>query len=131
MRSISRLPLSQTLCTDKFSEVCVCARDEHASSGARVVPFSNRDAQPGDLGMNRKSTIARSLESRQAGFEPSMGGFGWMEHCPKCDHAFLHGWSAANAMNAEHSSACRARLEGELANTAKGRERIGRTKDRF
>ena len=58
-----------------------------------------------------------------------MGGYGWTEHCPKCDHARMYGWRSAST--AQHSTLCRARIEGELTNTARGRERLDHTKERF
>ena len=51
-----------------------------------------------------------------------MGGFGWTEHCPKCSKARLYGWKEST--NIQHSEQCRKRLESELGQTEKGRERI-------
>ena len=129
MRSISRLPLSQRWCADKVSVVNVCARDEHTSRGARAVPLTDREPRLEDLAVPGKSRTARRLELRQADFDPLMGGYGWTEHCPKCDHARMYGWRSAST--AQHSVMCRARIEGELNNTARGRERLAHTKERF
>ena len=129
MRAISRLPLSQRWSAEKLSAVSVSARDEHTGRGARAVPLTDREPRPEDLALPGRLRTARRLELRQADFDPSMGGYGWTEHCTKCDHARLYGWRSAST--AQHSALCRARIEGELARTARGRERLAHTKERF
>ena len=57
-----------------------------------------------------------------------MGGHGWTEHCSKCMKAKDHGWK--QAANSPHSDACRIRIEGELAQTERGRARLANTQQR-
>ena len=127
MRSITRMPLSQRWSAEKLEDIDVPRKGMHAGRGARAVPFTDR--APDHSEAVRKARTARRLELRQSDFDPARGGHGWTEHCPKCNHARLHGWRSAST--AQHSAACRARIEKELVNTARGRERLERTRVRF
>ena len=109
-----------------MQEVNFTVQDQHLKRWAKAVPFVNREApQVDDQGYRR---APRRLELRQADFDPTMGGYGWTEHCPKCARARLYGWK--DSVNLQHNEACRTRLETELATTAKGQARIALSKAR-
>ena len=126
-RSIYRLPLSRRWSAGKLQEVNVTVKDLHLARGARAVPFQERD---GELGKEAPvhSRAPRKLELRQSDFDPARGGFGWTEHCSKCMRAKDYGWK--QAANSQHSAACRARVEAELAQTEQGRIRLDHAQQR-
>ena len=126
-RSIQRMPLSRRWVAASVEAVNVSRRDLHDARGARRVPFTDRPDAPDDQPRHRRA--ARKLELRQGDFDPAMGGHGWTENCTKCDRARLHGWR--EALNMQHSSACRDRIEAELGGTELGRARLERTKERI
>ena len=127
-RTIHRLPLSQRWDLERTEQVNVTPKDLHGGRGSRAVPFTDREA-PLDEAPAGQRRAPRKLELRQADFDPVMGGHGWTEHCPKCDRARLHGWRTA--ANQQHSAGCRRRLEGILAQSDRGRQRLAHTKDRL
>ena len=127
-RSIHRLPMSLRWDAAKLEQVEITPKDLHGGRGARAVPFTEREAM-GDEQPLAKHRAPRQLELRQADFDPTMGGFGWTEHCPKCSKAQRYGWK--HAANQQHSKACRIRMEGHLAQTARGRERLAHTKEKL
>ena len=69
-----------------------------------------------------KGRHAIRLELRQGDFDPDKGGFGWTEHCPKCDKARTYGWK--ESINMQHSAQRRARVEAELTQTERGKARL-------
>ena len=119
VRAVARMPLSKRWGTDKFQDVGVSAQDQHLKRGAGAVPSTDRDMPQADEPGHRRAP--RKLELRQADFDPSMGGHGWTEHCPKCARARLYGWKGS--INIQHSEACRQRIEAELATTETGKAR--------
>jgi len=128
-RSIHRLPLSQRWEAAQLEQVAVTPKDVHGGRGARAVPFSDREAPSDEQQQQPRRRAPRQLELRQADFDPAMGGFGWTEHCPKCTKAQRYGWK--KSANQQHTQACRIRMENLLAQTARGRERLGHTKERL
>ena len=91
------------------------------------MPFAEFEALPAnEQGYQR---APRRLELRQADFDPTMGGHGWTEHCPKCSRARLYGWR--DSVNLQHNEACRQRIEAELAMTERGKARIALSKHRI
>ena len=126
VRSVARLPLSRRWQVDALQDVAVTVQDQHLRRGAKAVPFTDREAPRADEHGYKRAP--RRLELRQADFDPTMGGFGWTEHCPKCSRARLYGWR--DSVNLQHSEACRQRIEGELAATAKGQARLELSKTR-
>ena len=90
------------------------------------MPFTNREAAPAEEQGYRRAP--RRLELRQADFDPALGGHGWTEHCPKCARARLYGWK--DAVNLQHSEACRRRVGDELSKDEKGKARIALSKTR-
>ena len=127
-RSIQRMPLSQRWSADLLEGVNVSKQDMHSSRGARAVPFTDKVA-PEDDPVPKPKRAARKLELRQSDFDPALGGFGWTEHCSKCEYARNHGWRASG--NKQHSQTCRNRLEAALAQTETGRARLAHTKERL
>ena len=125
-RSVYRIPLSQRWDGAKLEKMDVTVQAMHTGRGARTVPFAPREADEPEAPRGRQ---ARRLELRQADFDPSMGGYGWTEHCQKCTKARLYGWK--ESINTQHSAQCRSRIEAELATTEKGRERLELVKDRL
>ena len=120
VRSISRMPLSKRWRVDKLQDVKFTVQDQHLKRGARAVPFVDLEKPKVDEQGYRRAP--RRLELRQGDFDPTMGGHGWTEHCPKCNRARLYGWK--ENVNLQHNDACRARIEAELATTAKGQARL-------
>ena len=127
-RSIRRIPLSKRWDVDRMEEVNVTPKDVHGGRGSRAVPFTDREAVPGEE-LAKRRREPRKLELRQADFDPAMGGFGWTEHCPKCSKARMYGWR--DSSNQLHSPGCRRRIEDLLAQTDRGRERLAHTKERL
>ena len=125
-RSIYRLPLSKRWSAERLQEVHVTVKDMHVPHGARVVPFEERKEEASEP--TRHGRAPRKLELRQGDFDPSMGGHGWTEHCPKCTRAREYSWE--QAANSQHSDACRTRIEVELAQTERGRARLAHSQQR-
>ena len=128
VRSIQRMPLSQRWSAELLQEMSVTKQDLHGGRGARATPFTDRVA-PEDEQVLKPTRAARRLELRQGDFDPSLGGFGWTEHCPKCDHARTHGWRSSG--NKQHTQTCRSRIEAALAQTDAGRRRLEHNKERL
>ena len=129
-RPIQRMSLSQRWSAAKVQEVEVTVADAHHQGGtyqARPVPLVDKEAAEPEAGQRTRQ--ARRLELRQADFDPSLGGHGWSDNCPKSDKARLYGWRSS--VNQQHSAACRARLEHELSRTEKGRQRLEHAKERL
>ena len=129
-RSIQRMSLSQRWSAAKVQEVDVSVADAHHHGDtykARPVPLVDKEAE--ELDSTKKSRQARRVELRQADFDPSLGGYGWSESCPKCDKARQYGWRSS--ANQQHSAACRARIEAELSRTARGQQRLQNAKERL
>ncbi len=125
-RSVYRKPLSQRWQVEKIEGVTVSKKDMHEARGARAIPFVDREREP-DAAPPRRRAV-RKLELRQADFDPALGGCGWTEHCSKCVRAKDYGWRESS--NMQHSIECRKRLEAELEQTARGRERLAHARER-
>ncbi len=124
VRSVSRLPLSKRWRSDKLQEVQFTVQDQHLKRGATAVPFVDREVPQVDGQGYRRAP--RRLELRQADFDPTMGGHGWTEHCPKRDKARTYGWK--ESLNMQHSAQCRARIEAALAQTEREKARLEHAK---
>ena len=127
-RSIYRMPLSKRWSAEQLESMHVSWQAAHEGRGARTVPFATRD-QVEEAGEPPRTRRAKRLELRQGDFDPAKGGFGWTEHCPKCDKARTYGWK--ESVNIEHPQQCRSRIEAELAQTEKGRARPEHVKERL
>jgi len=127
-RSIYRVPLSKRWCADRLEGMHISRQAAHEGRGARAVPFVPREPVEVEDGP-AKGRRARRLELRQGDFDPDKGGFGWTEHCPKCDKARSYGWK--ESINMQHSGQCRARIEAELAQTERGKARLEHVKERL
>ena len=122
------MPLSQRWSAELLEGMNVTRQDLHSGRGARAVPFTDRLA-PEEEQATRARRAPRKLELRQGDFDPALGGFGWTEHCAKCDHARAHGWRESG--NKQHSHTCRVRIEEALAQTEAGRIRLQHPKERL
>ena len=76
MRSITRLPLSQSWNASKFEDIDVTKKVLHAERGARAVPFIRRHREEADVEAVRVAGQrgARRLELRQSDFDPALEG---------------------------------------------------------
>ena len=126
-RTVMRMPLSRRWTSEDLEKVDISKQQYHGGRGARAVPFTDREP---DVEVKvAPKRAARRLELRQSDFDPSLGGYGWTEHCPKCSRARTHGWRESG--NTQHSLACRVRVEAELEKTELGKMRLDRIKDRL
>ena len=126
-RTIMRLPQEQKFCAARVAEVDVTPqsmyRNEPREPQAVLRPRAPEAPAPQRVDPDAPRA-ARRMYIRQ----DDIIRFGFTDGCPRCQHARRYGF---NQTTLQHSAACRARVEGELAKDEAGQRRLARVEQRM
>ena len=127
-RTLLRMPDAQKWSAENLATIRQTPFDIHATAEPEVI-FRDREAEAEAAVRPEEPVSRRRMYIKQSDID----AFGYTRGYPRCDHALRYG---PNKTAKGHNDQCRARIMGELVNTAAGRarteaatERLDRTVD--